>query len=139
MSARQSQTRLRCELLEPREAPSTSPWLNESFDQTQVGAIPTGWSQWSNQAVGAFAVESSRALSGTNGFGSNGASTLEARSWYGQVMQADFGAYASVYLDSLQPLQLLVRGHNLDSATPTYYALSVNRGLQAQLLMVIDG
>src|SRR5258708_32899615 len=107
MSARQSQTRLRCELLEPREAPSTSPWLNESFDQTQVGAIPTGWNQWSNQAVGAFAVESTRALSGTNGFASNEASSLKARSWYGQVMPAAFRPSASVYLARLQPLQLL--------------------------------
>ena len=119
--------------------PSSTPWLTESFDQTPVGSSPAGWMQWSSQPTGSFSVESGRSFAGANGYGSTGSSQLEARSWYGQVMQADFGASAYVYLDSLQPLQLMVRGQNLDTAAPTYYALSVNRGLQASLVKVVGG
>ncbi|MFL5342732.1 MAG: Ig-like domain-containing protein, partial [Gemmataceae bacterium] len=141
MSARQDQhrTRLECQQLEPREIPSVTPWVSESFDRTVVGSSPASWVQWSNQSPGAFAAQNVHAFDGPNGLGSNGTSALEARSWYSQVMQADFGSSAYVYLDSLQPLQLLVRGSNLNTPTATYYALSVARGLQADLVKVVNG
>ena len=131
--------RLRCEQLESRDTPSNFTWLSENFDQTPLGNIPAGWNQWSNQSTSSFAVENARSFSGTNGLGSFGISSLQGRSWYGQVLQADFGVSAHVYLDSLQPLQLMVRGNNLDSATPTFYSLSINRGLQAQLQKTLNG
>src|SRR5579885_3193825 len=52
---------------------------------------------------------------------------------------ADVQVSADVFLDTLIPAQLLARGSGLDTATPTYYALSISRGLQAQLLRVTGG
>src|SRR5437868_704271 len=96
MSARQElpRARLRCERLEERDSPSATPWLAESFDRAALGALPAGWSQWSNLTGTGFATENSRVFTGPNGFGSTGTSSLATRSWYGQIVQADFGVAA---------------------------------------------
>ena len=43
------------------------------------------------------------------------------------------------YLDSLIPARVFVRGSNLDTATPTYYAASITRGLNIDLVRVVNG
>jgi hypothetical protein len=48
-------------------------------------------------------------------------------------------ASAAIFADPFTPGQILVRGQNLDSATPTYYAASVTRGLDVQLVRVVNG
>jgi hypothetical protein len=48
-------------------------------------------------------------------------------------------ASAAVYADSLASAQVFVRGSNLNGASPTYYAVSVTRGLSLQLVRVVNG
>ncbi len=131
--------RLSCERLEPREVPSASMWIEETFDQTAPNTIPIGWSQWSNNGGPSFAVTSSRSNAGPHGIAANGRSNTTARTWLQTPIPNDFAVSVNVFLDSLQPLQLFARGSNLDSATPTYYAVSVTRGLNVELLKVVDG
>src|SRR5262249_10574501 len=42
-------------------------------------------------------------------------------------------------LNTLVTSELLVRGQNLDSNAPSYYAVTVTRGLQVQILSVSNG
>src|SRR5262249_48106328 len=86
-------------------------------------------------------VSSDRSVSPTNSLAvrSPTAAGLSARAWLDLPMPADAQVSASVYLDSLIPAQLFVRGSNLDTATPTYYAASITHGLQVQLLGVSGG
>jgi hypothetical protein len=131
---------LHVELLETREAPSASPWLSETFDTTAVGSLPAGWAGWNNSGGGAFQVSTAHALSGSNGLTSNAtASAADARAWYTTVTPADVDASADVYLNSLIPTRVLVRGSGLSTATPSFYAVAVTRGLQVQLLRVVNG
>jgi hypothetical protein len=129
---------IQCERLEERETPSAA-WVTESFDQTALGGLPANWQQWSSAGGPAFNVQNTRSYSAPAALTTTAASSVGARAWYGDVMPADFGASAYVYLDSLQPLQLLARGRDLTTATPTFYALSVTRGLQATLVKVVGG
>ena len=46
---------------------------------------------------------------------------------------------AAVYLDTLIPAEVFARGSGLSTATPSYYALSIDRGFQAQLVRVANG
>jgi hypothetical protein len=123
--------------LEPRLAPSAG---LETFDTTPVGSLPSGWSQWSGNGSAAFAVSAARSLSAPNGLAvSAGISTLAARSWLNGAGSADVQVGAAVYLDTLIPAQLIARGTGLGTAAPSYYALSLTRGLQAQLVRVTGG
>src|SRR5262249_28321928 len=45
----------------------------------------------------------------------------------------------AIYLNSLEPAEFILRGQNLDTNAPSYYALSLSRGLNAQLLSVVNG
>jgi hypothetical protein len=127
--------------LEPRQAPSATPIGVETFDTTPVGTLPPGWVQWSNNGSAAFAVSAAQALSTPNGLAvSSGIiSSLAARSWVGAAAPADVQVSAAVYLNTLIPAQVFARGSGLATATPTYYAVSITRGLQAQLVRVTGG
>ncbi|HEX4611294.1 MAG TPA: Ig-like domain-containing protein [Urbifossiella sp.] len=113
--------------------------VTQTFDSTAVGAKPAGWAGWSSDATSAFAVSAARAESPADGFASTGGSAAAARAWSTTALPAAVDASAAVYLDSLIPAQLLVRGSNLNTATPTYYAVDVTRGLNAQLVKVVNG
>ena len=52
------------EFLEPRQAPSASPWLLETFNSIALGSLPGGWSQWSSSGTGAFGVISTSTANG---------------------------------------------------------------------------
>ncbi|HEV3142757.1 MAG TPA: Ig-like domain-containing protein [Gemmataceae bacterium] len=140
MSRRQGSpsVRLVCERLEDRATPAAV-WQLQTFDSVALGQIPTNWSQWSNEAGTSFGVDSTLALNGTQSLSSAGDSVLAARAWSNAVLPADFGVFASVYVNSLQPVQLFVRGQNLNSAQPSYYAVSIQRGVQISLLKVVNG
>ena len=58
MATNRSQTiaRLRVERLEERETPSSSPWTIQTFDDANVGSIPTGWSLYSSSNAATFGV-----------------------------------------------------------------------------------
>src|SRR5437867_9636044 len=130
------------EELEAREAPAVAPWamgtlLRESFENTATATMPSDWSQWSNR--GPFAVSQSQPLSGSGGLAASGSSGQSARTWINTSLPSNVQVSAAVYLDSLVPIYILARGSNLDTPTPTYYAVSVTRGLQLELLRVANG
>src|SRR5205085_8464610 len=62
-----------------------------------------------------------------------------ARAWVAAGFQADVEATAAVYLNSITPAQLFVRGRDLISAAPTYYAVSIVRGTTVELQRVVGG
>jgi hypothetical protein len=113
--------------------------VQQSFDTTAVGTAPTGWSGWASNSGGAFVASTDRAETSPNGFASTGTSVTAARGWSNTVLPADVDASAAVYLDSLIPAFVFARGSNLDTATPTYYAVTLTRGINAQLVRVANG
>jgi hypothetical protein len=112
--------------------------VTQSFDTTAVGAVPTGWQTWSS-GNGNFATSTGLAESGANGFASTGGSNTSSRAWSTTSLPADVDASAAVYLNSLIPAQVFIRGSNLNTATPTYYAATITRGLTVQLEKVVNG
>ena len=111
----------------------------QTFDATAVGARPADWRGWTNDGTVGFAASSVRYLSPSKGYAAGGSSVTAARSWLTAVQPADVQASASLYADSLIPASVLVRGANLDTAAPTYYALSVVRGTDVKLVRVVNG
>ncbi len=132
---------LRLEELEPRLAPTASLGIEETFDTTAPGSLPAGWSQWSSRGTNAFAVTSTQSLSPSNSLAmtSTVVSGLNARSWVNTAQPANEEVSAAVYLNSLIPTEILDRGSNLNTTTPSYYAVSVARGLDLKLLKVTNG
>jgi hypothetical protein len=132
---------LTVETLERRDLLSAAPGqvtllAQEPFDKTAAGALPSGWSQWSSQA--AFTVSSGTGASGSSGLVSSGDSGQAARAWV-TSKPADVRASADVFVNSLVPSQVFVRGSNLDTTRPTYYSVSVTRGLDVRLLRSVNG
>lgn len=138
MSARQTRRALlSVQGLEDRSLPSSTPLLIEPF---QAGnPLPSGWYQWSSSRAPAFGVDRTAGLGDLGLLASAAPSGVAARAWTSTAFSADVEASASVYLNSLVPAQLFVRGKQLDSAAPTYYAVSITRGLQVELLRVVNG
>jgi hypothetical protein len=112
--------------------------VQESFDTTPVGAIPPGWQVWTN-GTGGFGTATGTALSPANGFASTGTSSTVGRAWASAQLPADVDASATVFLSSLTPARVFVRGTNLDTATPSYYAVSITRGLTVSVVKVVNG
>jgi hypothetical protein len=130
---------LRVEVLEPREAPTATPWASEAFDATRPGALPAGWSPWAGGPA-AVGVSPARALSAPGALAvSAGLSNVWARSWLDAVPPADVQVSAAVYLDTLIPAQVIARGTDLATAAPSYYAVQVTRGLKVDLVRVVHG
>jgi hypothetical protein len=130
----------RLEQLEPREVPSASPGTVENFDTTAVGGLPPNWSQWTTSGSSVFAVSAAQAHSAPNGLAASaGLSNLVARAWLGTTQPADVQVSAAIYASTLIPAQVFARGSGLNTAGPSYYALSVTRGLQVQLVRVVNG
>jgi hypothetical protein len=116
------------------------PKMDQDFDQAAVGSLPAGWNQWSSTGASVFYVEGSQSLTAPNGIASVVAtSAISARTWLAMLEPADVQASAAVFVNSLIPAQVMVRGKWLDTTTPSYYAVAVTRGLQVQLLRVING
>ena len=109
------------------------------FDTTPAGATPDGWQTWLGGATGTLGTTTTRSLSPANGFASTGGSTTSARAWASDELPADASASAAIYLDSLIPARVFIRGTNLDGTTPTYYAVSITRGLTVSAVRVVDG
>jgi hypothetical protein len=127
-------------VLEAREAPSASPWLVESFDSTPLKQLPAGWQQWGSSSAASAGVWSGLAFSSPNSLAlSATASNGATRAWLNAPLPPDVQVSAAVYLNSLVPVQILARASGLNSTTPSYYALSLNRGMQTQLLRVVNG
>jgi Bacterial Ig domain len=115
--------------------------VNEGFNTQANGALPADWSQWSSQAGdGTFATTSARSFSATQGLANTTTnSTTASRAWQNTFQAANVGVSAAVYLDSLSPTQLFARGSGLNTASPSYYAVRIDRNLALQLVKVVNG
>jgi hypothetical protein len=128
------------ERLERRDAPAAAPWLAEGFDTVPAGALPPGWAQWASAGPPAFQVSAARAWSLPQGLASTPAgSRVAARAWYATSEPADVLVGASVFLDTAAPAGVLLRGARLNGTRASYYALTISRGLDVQLLRVVNG
>lgn len=116
---------------------TATPAYSQHFNSTRAGTLPAGWVQWSNQAPAAVASE--RAASGSKGLRFEAGSSNNARAWLAEWQPADVQASASMLVDNLIPAELFLRGRGLDTAKPTYYAVSATRGLTVELWRVVNG
>src|SRR5262249_24439160 len=103
----------------------------DNFTTPTSGGLPPGWAVWRQDSTPVRIVASTQSLTGTGALSIN-AGTGVARAWYDALLPANVQASTALYLDSLVPAQLFVRGQNLNTDTPSYYAVSISRGLQVQ-------
>src|SRR5262249_2254839 len=122
----------------------------DSFDETATGALPSGWSQArSDNALsnpptftvaapptGISALSAGRVLASTVPSGH-----VATRAWVSGVSLADVQVSPGIYVNSPTQLQILARGGGLDTAAPTYYALTLTQGspTHLQLQKTVDG
>lgn len=131
---------LSVEGLETREVPAAGPWLTEAFQQPAAAGLPAGWSNWGTDGSATFRVDPRGAGLGDEGrLVTTGKSTSTARAWLNAPHPADVETTAAVFLQSTAGVQLFVRGQNLHTAKPSYYAVSVTRGAEVQLVKVVNG
>jgi hypothetical protein len=130
-------TRLAVESLESRMTP-TADWAVDSFDGNVSGSTPNQWHAWGSDGNSGFGVTSVRAI-GTGALASAGGSTRTSRTWRMADYPRDVRVAASVYADTLVPAQVFARGRGLDGERPTYYAVSLARGLDVKLIRVVNG
>jgi hypothetical protein len=130
---------LKVEQLERRDAPSVTP-VSESFDTTATGALPPGWTQWDSRGQTPYEVSPAKSYSPARSLAvTTNASDLSARTWHTTPQDADVEVSASVFLGTVIPTELIARGKNLDGPSPSYYALSIIRGVRVQLVRVTNG
>jgi hypothetical protein len=110
----------------------------ENFNTPAVGTRPDGWKNYASDGTAGFAASTPRAAE-SQGYTATGGTNTVARSWLDTAQPADVQASALLYADTLIPGTLLARGSALDTAKPTYYGVTVNRGLEASLVRVVDG
>jgi hypothetical protein len=111
----------------------------ESFDTTATGTLPANWKQWSSDATKRAKVSGGVSLSPANALTVDGTSATRARAWLDVVQPADVSAGVSVPADSLIPAGVIVRGQDLTTAAPTYYSLTLTRGVTVELKRVVSG
>src|SRR5262249_16258586 len=75
----------------------------------------------------------------TTGLAASGVTGQTARAWANQRFSTDLKASVAVYVDSLIPAQLIIRGSSLDTANPSFYSLSITRGVNIQLSRTVNG
>jgi len=97
------------------------------------------WNQWSSTGSNSFRVQSGVGLNSSAGLIADGQSFTSARLWQKTAATADTDVRFSVRADSLEPVELIVRGSGLGSRIPTYYGLRVTRGLDLELVQVVEG
>ena len=117
------------------EIPTTD--YRQNFDDAST--VPDDWQTWSSDNSTAFRITDAQFLSPNHGLAVDGGSRTAARAWHDESHPADVQASISLRVDSLIPASLFVRGQQLDSTTPSYYALTITRGMTATLSRVVDG
>ena len=132
---------LAVERLEGRELPSAGSWLVEPFQRGTPTGLPSGWGQWNSDPQNrVFQTDAGGAGLGDQGhLLSSASSVASGRAWLNTNYSADLEVSAAIFLSTTVPVQLLVRGANLNTTAPTYYAASVIRGTEIQLLEVNRG
>ena len=115
------------------------PGVTQNFDQTAAGDAARGLGAVEQRGDTPFAVTATAAVSTPNGLAMTATlSNTAARAWPTGYSGTDLQASADVYVNSLIPAQVFARGTNLTGSTPSYYAASVTRGLQLQLVRVTE-
>ena len=122
---------LRLETLELRDVPAAA-LFGETLDGVPSSALPATWDQWSSDAVSEFRTTADQLTT-------TGRSTTASRAWVTTPAGADVTVEATVVADSLAPAGVFVRGAGLGSDSPTYYAATVVRGVEARLWRVVQG
>ena len=120
-------------------APLDSTVQQESFDSTPVGELPENWRRWTNPWPGGFQVTDAPPPGTGRVLASEGGSASQSRAWLAQPVSADLRAAADIRIDTLIPVSLIIRGQNLETDSPSYYAATVTRGMTLELVRVIDG
>jgi hypothetical protein len=95
------------------------------------GSLPADWSQYTSDPNTAFFVTKSGTQDQSAALvvasGRKGLSKATTRAWLTHALPANGQISADIALNSI-PSQLLARGSQLDTSTPSYYALSLARG-----------
>lgn len=117
--------RLTLVALEARETPAAGVWSAESFD-----AGPAPPADWDVRPVGdlrpSVTAGELHVLPG-------------GRAWEKSLLPADAGIRARVRLNGLGPAQLVLRGRDLSTGTPTHYAATVGRDGAVRIQKVLKG
>lgn len=109
--------------------------FEDRFSTAPVGALPTGWGQFTSAAAGTFKIgvetdETLRIAAPSNS---------TTRLWLNRSLPADVQVSSSISVDSLIPVTVAIRGTSLHGTAPSYYGLTVTRGLEANLVAVVNG
>ena len=142
MSLNFGSSTLRVETLELRDVPAAGSWLVEPFTKgVGTSPLPTNWVQWADGPGGTvYSVDQAgQGLGGQGRLVADASSATAGRAWINTVYSADVEASASIFVNSLAQSQLMVRGRNLNTATPSYYGASVVRGGDITLVRVVNG
>jgi hypothetical protein len=119
---------------------------SENFDTTAAGAMPSdkGYNWYvPNNGTQTFYVSSARAQSNFNEVVSNAEDgSQKSYTWAGVTLPTDSRVSVSMYLDSLQPMQLFTRGngkylYNMSNAS--FYGVELTNGMSAKLIKVAGG
>jgi hypothetical protein len=116
---------------------TTSATKVQQFSDATVGGLPPGWVQWSDQAPAAVSLNPS--ADSVKSLQFQAGSTNIARAWISDNLPANLEMTASAFVNNLIPSEVFVRGHGLDTSSPTYYSVTLTRGLNLQLWRVVDG
>jgi hypothetical protein len=108
----------------------------QTFNSTTAGDLPRDWSQWDSE--GQFQATRSDYQSRQTGMQANGGRNQEARAWMDTPATADVEVSAAVHTISAASGQVLLRGSELTSSAPSYYAARIRRG-EVELLRVKNG
>jgi hypothetical protein len=107
--------------------------LEERFETTPVGSIPTGWGQSTTGGTVRIGVETDATLRIAS------PSNVVTRTWPNRAFPADVQASSSLYIDSLIPITIAARGTSLHGTAPSYYGVTITRGLDVALVAVVGG
>jgi len=110
-----------------------TPIREERFDGGALNRVPDGWSQW----IDGTSVTISRRADATLDINTN--STSQARVWMTQPVPTDSQVSSSVYVDGVEAAGVFARGSGLTTSKPTFYGVTVKRGLEVELVRVVNG
>lgn len=115
--------------------PARTTLFEDRFATTPVGTIATSWGQSTTAAAGTFKIgtETDATLRIT------APSNSVTRIWQNRSLPADVQVSSSIYVDSLIPVTVAVRGTSLHGTAPSYYGVTVTRGLDVSLVAVVNG
>ena len=127
------------EALEAREVPAATPWLVESFQRGPVKGLPAGWSDSASSGAARFQVDTHSGLGDKGLLESDTGSAAGARAWLSAPFARDVEASAALLLNSSAPARLFIRGQNLTTSAPSYYAVELSNAGKLKLVELNKG